>query len=83
MDFGRFSLERTSMPPQNQTRGENSMKNHTVKLKSFRGVIERVVVEDQGNIISVCTAEDLAVAQAEGREPLVVGFKKSDLVKNT
>ena len=60
---------------------ENNMENHMVKLNSYHGVIERVVVDDRGDVVSVCTADELKAAQIEGRPPRVVGFKKSDLVK--
>lgn len=56
------------------------MKYQTVKLSSFHGVIERVVVADFGNVITVTTLEELEAAEEEGREPFVAGFKKSDIV---
>ncbi len=61
------------------------MKYQTVKLHSYHGVIERVVVKDFGGVITVTTIQELEAARAEGREPAVAGFKKSDLVekKNT
>lgn len=55
-------------------------KNQIVKLNSARGVIERVVVEDFGNVITVCTEEELEQAQAEHRQPFVAGFKKTDII---
>jgi hypothetical protein len=56
------------------------MKYQTVKLSSHDGVIERVVVKDFGKVVTVTTVEELEKARAEGREPAVAGFKKSDVI---
>jgi len=50
-----------------------------VTLRSAIGLIERVVVEDLGEVITVCRPEELAAARREGRSPNTVGFKKADI----
>jgi hypothetical protein len=60
----------------------NNMKAvQMVRLTSARGVIERVVVGDHGDIITVCTTEEWKQAKKENRAPFVAGFKKSDIIR--
>jgi len=63
----------------------DGMKTHfqigqVVRLRSSQGIISRVVVEDHGEIISVCKEEELDAAKREYRQPLTVGFKKGDFL---
>lgn len=51
-----------------------------VKLRSSRGVIERIVAEDQGEVVVVCRRDEFDASQREHRKPVVVGFKKRDIV---
>jgi hypothetical protein len=60
--------------------GQNIMQNQTVRLHSALGVIERVVVEDLGEILAVCREDELNNAIAEGRKPATVGFRKTSIV---
>lgn len=53
----------------------------TVTLRSSQGKIIRVVVEDLGEIVRVCRAEELQKAHAEGREPVTVGFPKDEILE--
>jgi len=56
------------------------IKNQPVKLRSSQGIIDRVVVADLGEILLVCTPDELARARAKGREPKTIGFKRSDMI---
>ena len=47
------------------------------------GVIERIVVEDRGEVILVCRSQEFEAAQGEGREPISVGFKRSDILESS
>jgi hypothetical protein len=58
------------------------LENSLVTLMSARGVIERVVVGDFGEVITVCRKEELTDARSTGRPPAVAGFKKSDILNN-
>jgi hypothetical protein len=51
-----------------------------VTLLSNQGVIKRLVVEDLGEVLLVCLPEEYARARREGRKPMAVGFKRSDLI---
>lgn len=51
-----------------------------VTLLSHQGVIKRRVVQDLGDVILVCLAEEFDRARAEGREPVSIGFKRSDVI---
>lgn len=51
-----------------------------VTIESFYGRIERVVVEDLGNILRVCRIEELKSASLVGRLPATIGFNKVDVV---
>ena len=39
-----------------------------------------MVIEDLGNVILVCRVEEYERAQIEAREPVTIGFKRSDVV---
>jgi hypothetical protein len=62
---------------------KNIILNQLVTLKSAKGIIQRIVVEDFGDVITVTTAAELEAAQKAGRAPAVSGFPKSDLVATT
>jgi hypothetical protein len=55
--------------------------NRVVVLNSAKGRIERVIVEDLGDVISVCRAEELQAARIQERAPAAIGFRKSDIVE--
>ena len=48
-----------------------------VTLESTHGPIERVVVEDLGDVLLICRERELHDADAEDREPVAVGFRRS------
>lgn len=52
----------------------------TVQLRSYTGIIERVVVAQAGRIIEICTLEEYRSATEEGRAPVTVGFRLADIV---
>lgn len=52
-----------------------------VTLDSANGRIQRVVLEDLGDVVTVCTPEELAAAKSQYRQPLRIGFKKKDVVR--
>jgi hypothetical protein len=41
--------------------------------------VTRIVVEDQGSVVLISTDEEVAIAEQEGRPPLVVGFRRRDV----
>lgn len=52
-----------------------------VTLESSQGKITRVVVEDLGDVVTVCTAAEFEAAKIQLRQPLRVGFKKKDVIR--
>lgn len=59
------------------------MKMKTVIVKQYGGSIaEKVVVEDRGDVLLVTTHEEWADSQREGREPIVVGFRREYVVRD-
>lgn len=46
-----------------------------VRLKAWGGTLDRRVVAVEGDHLYVCTDEEFALAKAEGREPIAVGFR--------
>ena len=56
--------------------------NKVITLSSSRGHIRRVVVDDLGDVVRVCREEEYLASKKERREPVVVGFKKADIVKD-
>jgi hypothetical protein len=62
---------------------EKLYKNQQVSLVSSKGVIQRVVVEDLGDIITVTTSKEMEAARLAGRQPAVAGFPKADLSART
>ena len=53
-----------------------------VKVRDFRDqVLERKIVEISGDTIYLCTTEELRMAAALGRPPIVVGFNKQYVVE--
>lgn len=57
------------------------MEIHRVKLESARGVVERCLVKDAGDMILVCREDELTSAEKEGRNPIAVAFPKKYIVK--
>ncbi len=55
-------------------------RGESVKLLSFKGIIDRVIVEDHGDVISITRADELALATKERRDPVSVGFRKGDII---
>lgn len=51
-----------------------------VTLLSSLGVIKRVVVQDLGETLLVCLPEEFERAAKEKREPISVGFPRSDVI---
>lgn len=51
-----------------------------VSLSSAHGIIVRVVLKIDGDVLTVCRREELEAATAEGREPLSVGFRMRDVL---
>jgi hypothetical protein len=54
-----------------------------VTLQSSQGLISRIVVEDLGDVITVCSPEEYKEAQRLSRQPLAIGFKKKDLARRS
>ena len=52
-----------------------------VAINSSQGPINRVVVQDYGNVICVCRSEELAAAKEQLRQPFSIGFRKTDIIK--
>jgi hypothetical protein len=52
-----------------------------VTLRSDKGDIRRVVVEDFGSILTVTTHQELEDARKAGRPPAVAGFPKTALLE--
>ena len=52
-----------------------------VTLNSSLGRIERVLVEDLGDVVRICREEEYATAKKQGREPTTVGFPKRDVIE--
>jgi hypothetical protein len=62
---------------------EKLYKNQHVSLVSSKGIIQRVVVEDLGDIITVTSQKEMEAARLAGRQPAVAGFLKADLSART
>ncbi len=60
--------------------GHKYEQGQQVTVKSARGPKVRVVVEDLGNILTVCQPDELERAQRELRDPLAVGLRKEDII---
>jgi hypothetical protein len=52
----------------------------TVTVDTFRGPMLLSVVEDLGDVLALTTPEEVDSARRDGRAPLVVGFKKADVI---
>jgi len=59
---------------------ETLERGQTVTLLSHGGLISRTIVADLGEVLLVCLESEFRRAQAEGREPVSVGFRRSDMV---
>lgn len=53
----------------------------TVFLKSSAGEIERILVQDMGDILLICRKEEWERAMAAHESPIAVGFKRTDLIR--
>jgi hypothetical protein len=51
-----------------------------ITLNSATGYIVRVLVEDMGDVVTVCRPEEYEAARQAGRPPTTIGFKKTDIV---
>lgn len=58
-------------------------KFQSVTLSSANGEIHRVLFEDLGDVLLVCTADELAVARAEMRRPALAAFRATDVIDRT
>ena len=58
-------------------------KINIVTLKSSQGQIRRILVRDLGEIVLVCREEEYFNAKKERREPIVVGFRRDDIIAQT
>jgi hypothetical protein len=56
------------------------MENTLVRLRSYLGLIDRVVVQDLGDILLVCRKQELEAARSEHRDPSAIGFRRDDVV---
>ncbi len=52
------------------------MKIRVVRLTSYLGEIERVVVREIGTSVCVCRMEEFIAAAQQGRDPITVAFGK-------
>lgn len=53
-----------------------------IKLRAFGGeIIERILVRDCGDVVEITREDEYIKAQNENRLPVVVGFKKADMVR--
>jgi hypothetical protein len=50
-----------------------------LNLNSSQGVIVRTVAEVMGDVVLVCRKEEYKRARREGRVPLSIGFRVSDI----
>ncbi len=52
-----------------------------LKFSSARGVVSLVVCGETDDAYIVCAPEEYKAAREAGREPLVLGFPKADVVQ--
>jgi hypothetical protein len=60
---------------------QNNVEFQVVRVMSHGGIIERVLVEDLGDVVTVCTEGEYKRALAEGRTPRAAGFKLDSVVE--
>jgi hypothetical protein len=60
---------------------DKNLLNQMVTVKSLSGDIDRLVVEDHGDVVAVCRPEEAESARNEGRRPRLAPFKKADIVR--
>jgi hypothetical protein len=53
----------------------------TVKMKVYGGEANLVIVQENDTHVNVCREEELERAKKENRQPIMVGFKKSDIIR--
>jgi hypothetical protein len=51
-----------------------------VVLESSQGRIQRVVVEDMGEIVLVTREEEYRTAKMAGNQPVSIGFRRADII---
>jgi hypothetical protein len=54
--------------------------NRVVIVTSSLGPVDRRVVADLGDILLVCRQEEYEVAKLEGRDPITIGVRRSDMI---
>lgn len=54
----------------------------TVTAISSLGKVERVVVEDLGQVVRICRKSEYEAAQREGRPPTAIALKRSDIIEH-
>lgn len=59
---------------------KNNLSNQVVTVSSSLGPVNRMVVNDLGDILLVCRQEEYDRAKAEGREPVTIGVRRSDML---
>ena len=58
------------------------MTMNTVTVVEYGGKhVEKVLVEDKGDVLLVTTPQEWNDSQRESREPIVVGFRREYLVR--
>jgi hypothetical protein len=59
------------------------MENNRVTVRQYGGkIVEKVLVEDRGDVLLVTTPQEWAESQREDRDPIVVGFRREYLVES-
>lgn len=56
-------------------------RGQVVTLDARFGEIQRVIVEDLGQILLVCRKDEFQAAEKEGRIPIAIGFPKEAIIK--
>jgi hypothetical protein len=56
------------------------MQIKTVTLNSSQGPIERVVLQELGDILLVSRQEEVDAARQQHREPFAIGFRRADVI---
>jgi hypothetical protein len=53
-----------------------------VRVNAYGGKQPNViVVEDRGDVVLICKPQEFESARIENREPMAVGFRKEDVIK--
>lgn len=51
-----------------------------VTVNSAMGAIQRVVVEDRGDVVLICREDEWKEAREQGRDFVAVGFRRTDIL---